>query len=296
MTEETSQKYKDLDIWPMADVVQAMFDGQVEAVEVIRPALDAIAIASEAAASRLGQTGRLVYVGAGTSGRLAVLDGSELGPTFGWDFDRLVFCMAGGPTALIRSSEGAEDLSEDGQRAIADNNITANDVVFCVAASGRTPFTLGALREAKKRGALTIGISNNPDTPILSEADHAVLAQTGGEIIAGSTRMKAGTAQKIILNMLSTAIMTRLGRIYDGLMVDMVVSNAKLENRAINMVSTITGAAPDQARTALTKTDNDIKKAVLLCAGAPLDQTDAMLSNVNGNLRQALAQLPDAAS
>lgn len=292
MTEEVSQKYTDLDILPVQSAVQAMYDGQIEAVAAIRPALAVIAAAAQAAADTLGETGRLIYVGAGTSGRLAVLDGSELGPTFGWPFERIEFCMAGGLAALTRSQEGAEDIIEDGQKAIRDIKTGANDVVFCVSASGWTPFTLGALKEAKARGAMTIGIANNPKTGILAEAQYSLLAETGSEILAGSTRMKAGTTQKIILNMLSTAIMARMGRVYKSFMVDMIVSNAKLETRAVNMVCDITACSPEQARAALNDTDNHIKKAVLVCSGARLMDAENILQQVGGNLRQALAQLP----
>ncbi|WP_033315205.1 N-acetylmuramic acid 6-phosphate etherase [Robiginitomaculum antarcticum] len=291
MTEEISRKYTNLDIWPVRDIVDAMYDGQIEAIKAVSPALDKIAEAAEAAARKLGESGRLIYVGAGTSGRLAVLDGSELGPTFGWPHDRTEFCMAGGKEALMRSQEGAEDIAEDGQSALQNINAGSEDVVICVSASGRTPFTLGALKEAKARGAMTIGVANNSGTPILAEANYSILAETGSEIIAGSTRMKAGTAQKVILNMLSTAIMTRLGRVHDGLMVDMIVSNAKLEIRAANIVSQIAQCSPDLARSALRDTHNNIKKAVLVCTGANVYDSEAILQKVGGNLRQGLAHL-----
>ncbi|WP_298917927.1 N-acetylmuramic acid 6-phosphate etherase [uncultured Algimonas sp.] len=291
MTEETSRKYVDLDIWPVREAVQAMYDGQVDAVAAVQSALDDVAKAAEAAALRLGDKGRLVYVGAGTSGRLAVLDGSELGPTFGWSFDRLVFCMAGGTEALMKSAEGAEDSTEDGRNAIQDVDIYPDDVVFCVAASGHTPFTLGALKEAKARGAMTIGIANNVGTPILTEADYPVLVETGSEIIAGSTRMKAGTAQKAVLNMLSTTIMTCLGRVYNGFMVDMIISNTKLEARAVNMVSEIATCSADAARAALMETDNDIKAAILVCFGASVTDSETILKQAGGNLRQALSDM-----
>ena len=288
MTEAISQKYLGLDNWPAQRAVEAMYDGQAEAVSAIRPALDAIANAAEAPAINLGDTGRLIYVGAGTSGRLAVQDGSELGPTFGWPFERLEFCMAGGEKAFLQSQEGAEDSSEDGQKIIQDIKAGSGDVVICVAASGRTPFTLGALKEAKDRGAMTVGISNNPDVPILTVAAHPILVETGPEIIAGSTRMNAGTAQKVVLNMLSTAIMIKLGRVYDGFMVDMVVSNAKLENRAAHMVSQISNCSVEKARAALAETNNHIKAAVLVCMGETVTRSQDILAQASGNLREAL--------
>lgn len=292
MTEAVNQRYADLDIWPLTDMVEAMHAGQTDAILALRPALGDIAAAAQAAADRLKDTGRLIYVGAGTSGRLAVLDGSELGPTFGWPQERTVYCMAGGTEALIHSQEGAEDDADAGRCKMIEVSAGATDVIFCVAASGRTPFTLGALLEAKARGAMTIGIANNPDTPILNEAEFPILAETGSEILAGSTRLKAGTAQKIILNMLSTAIMTRLGRVYNGLMVDMIVSNAKLENRAANMVSQIANCSLDAAQAALKNAQNNIKLAALICSGASLTQGEAILKQESGNLRRALAHLP----
>ncbi len=295
MTEEISQKYTDLDIWPVNDAVNAMYQGQLDAISAVRPALKSISDAAEAAANRISHEGRLVYVGAGTSGRLAVLDGSELGPTFGWPAERIVYCMAGGNEALIHSQEGAEDSEEDGEKWMKDLQLGPNDVVICVAASGRTPYTLSALKTAKSLGALTIGIANNAAAPLLTEADYPVLAETGSEIIAGSTRMKAGTAQKIILTILSTAIMTRLGRVYNGLMVDMIVSNAKLETRATNMVIQIAKCSPEAARKALKDTKNNIKKSVLVCSGASVSESSDILEQSGGNLRQALEALSNRA-
>ena len=204
-TERPSPRYSGIDLWEPGDILEALIEGQfaaVAAVRAARPALEAAAIAMEA---RVRCRGRLVYAGAGTSGRLAVQDGAELMPTFNWPDDRLVLLIAGGEDALLRSVEGAEDEVEHAERLIREHVIDGKDVLIAVAASGTTPFTLACLREAKQRGALTIGIANNPDTPILNEADHPIWLDTGPEPIAGSTRMKAGTAQKIALNLLSTA-------------------------------------------------------------------------------------------
>ncbi|WP_371398176.1 N-acetylmuramic acid 6-phosphate etherase [Fretibacter rubidus] len=288
MTEEIIGQYSGLDTWPTRDIVKAMYDGQVKAVQAVEPSIDAIADAVDMAANRLGKAGRLIYIGAGTSGRLAVQDGSELGPTFNWPHTRIVYGMAGGMDALVTSQEGAEDNIEAGHVFIRSIDTAPEDIVFCVAASGQTPYTLGALREARSRGAVTIGIVNNANTAIFNEADHGILAETGGEIIAGSTRMKAGTAQKAVLNMLSTAIMTRLGRVYDGLMVDMIVSNAKLENRAINMVAQIAACSTDTAKAALAETNNHIKQAVLVSLGASHIQSKGILIQANDNLRAAI--------
>lgn len=291
MTENVSDRYADFDRWPARDAVEAMYEGQLAALAAIRPALEDVANAAEAAASTLGERGRLIYVGSGTSGRLAVQDGAELSPTFNWPSERTIFCIAGGLQALTVSVEGAEDSADDAMNTINQHHVGPGDVVIAVAASGKTPFTLGALREARRHGALTIGIANNAATPIMKEADHPILAETGSELVAGSTRMKAGTAQKAILNMISTAIMSRLGRVYKGYMVDMVVSNQKLANRAIAIVSDIAACPADVARRALESTGNNIKEAVLVCLGYTQAASAAMLAEHAGNLRQVLAAL-----
>ena len=176
-----------------------MYEGQLEAAGAVRGALEAIAAAVEDAVPALQRGGRIVYVGAGTSGRIGVQDGAELTPTYDWPEDRLVFAMAGGLDALVRSSEGAEDNEAAGAKAMADAKIGANDVVIGIAASGTTPFTIGALRAATAAGAVTIAVANNPGAPLLEVARHRILVDTGSEVVAGSTRMNAGTAQKIVL-------------------------------------------------------------------------------------------------
>ncbi|MBL4602030.1 MAG: N-acetylmuramic acid 6-phosphate etherase [Emcibacteraceae bacterium] len=293
MTENISQRFSDFDQWTTQNMIEAMYDGQLVAIAAIKSATNAIAIAADEATTRLGKNGRLVYVGAGTSGRLSVQDGVELGPTFGWPEERLVFCLAGGMDAMTKSAEGAEDDLNQGAEQMRKAAVNKNDVVIGVAASGSTPFTLGALREANALGALTIGITNNPDTSILQEAMHPILAETGSELIAGSTRMKAGTAQKAILNMLSTAIMSKLGRVYKGLMVDMIVSNEKLENRAVNMISDIASCTHEKAISALKKADKNIKLAVLISMGESYENSQHMLEKTKGNLRNALKILEE---
>lgn len=291
MTEDICQRFVDFDQWSTPETIAAMYEGQLMALAAVKPAILDIANAADQAALKLGKTGRLIYVGAGTSGRLAIQDATELGPTFGWAQDRIVFCIAGGLQALTESAEGAEDDFDDGQTQIRNANVGKHDVVIGVAASGKTPFTLGALQEANAMGALTIGIANNPKTPILQDVDHAILAETGSEIIAGSTRMKAGTAQKVILNMLSTAIMTRLGRVYKGFMVDMIVSNKKLEDRAISIICSITDCSKQTAQTALKRANKNIKTAILIALGQNLVGAKEILSQSDGNLRSALAKL-----
>lgn len=288
-TERHSPRYADIDSWDPADTLEAMIEGQfvaVAAVRAARPALEAAALAME---DRLRHRGRLVYAGAGTSGRLAVQDGAELMPTFSWPADRLVLLMAGGQDALLRSVEGAEDEMEHAVRVVREHRIGGKDVLIAVAASGTTPFTLACLREAKQRGALTLGIANNRDTPILTEADHAIWLDTGAEPIAGSTRLKAGTAQKITLNLLSTLLMIMLGRVYDGLMVDVQATNEKLVRRSEDMLVRLTKCSRDDARGALRRARGSVKLAVMLLNGCDLKTAAALLERAGGRLRKALS-------
>src|SRR4029450_13013773 len=231
-TERASPRYFDLDVWAPLDIAEVMIEGQFRAVAAVRAARFALLEAALAAAERLRKAGRLVYVGAGTSGRLAVQDGAELVPTFSWPRERLLLLIAGGRNALLRSVEGAEDAVDQAARLAQQHDIGGDDVVIAVAASGTTPFTLSCLTEAKRRGALTIGVANNRNTPILKKADHAIWLDTGAEPITGSTRMKAGTAQRITLNVFSSVVMILLGRVYDGLMVDLEAVNQKLVRRS----------------------------------------------------------------
>ena len=252
-TEQINPRYVELDSWSAAEMIAAMYEGQLAAAAAVRGALGAIAAAVEDAVPALQRGGRIVYAGAGTSGRIGVQDGTELTPTFDWPADRLVFAMAGGLDALVRSAEQAEDNEAAGAQAMADAKIGANDVVIGLAASGTTPFTIGALRASSASGAVTIAVANNPGAPLFEVARHRILADTGSEVIAGSTRMKAGTAQKIVLNLFSTAVMVRMGRVYRGLMVDMRARNAKLRRRAEAMVSEIVRCSGSR-RGALSRT------------------------------------------
>jgi N-acetylmuramic acid 6-phosphate etherase len=293
-TETPDPRFADIDRWPTVDAVTAMLDGQAEAIAAIRSQTGAIAAAAEAAAAVLKSGGRIAYAGAGTSGRVAVQDGVELGPTFGWPETRLVYLMAGGMDALAHSAEGAEDDGDDARAEVVANGIGKGDVLIGVAASGRTRFTIGAVEAARAAGALTISIANNADTPLLAAADHGIVAATGSEIIAGSTRMKAGTAQKAVLNILSTAIMLRLGRVYRGLMVDMIISNEKLLHRAHGIVRAITECPDDVAIRAVAAAGQDIKAAVLIALDHSADSAMALLAAHDGILRDALEAGKDA--
>ena len=199
--------------------------------------------------------------------------------------------MAGGKEALLKSIEGAEDEAEHAVRLVRKHNIHANDVVIAVAASGKTPFTLACLRESKERGALTVGIANNRGTPILEEADHPIWLDTGSEPIAGSTRMKAGTAQRIALTLLSTLLMILLGRVYEGLMVDVQVVNQKLVRRSEDMLMQLTGRGRDEVRGALHRAEGSVKLAVMLLNGCDVAEATTALNRTGGQLRRALALL-----
>jgi N-acetylmuramic acid 6-phosphate etherase len=290
-TESLDPRYLDLDLWPTQLAVEAMLEGQMAAIAAIHSQVGVIARAAEAAAGRLGKEGRLVFAGAGTSGRLAVQDGTELYPTYGWPMERLAFLMAGGLDALTEAQEGAEDDADAARAQVDALAVGASDVVIGVAASGRTPYTVAAIERARAAGALTIGIANNAGSLLLDKAEHAVSVVTGSEIVAGSTRMKAGTAQKAVLNLLSTAIMIRLGLTYQGRMVAMRISNAKLLQRGRGMVQDIAGVDADVAATALEAAGNEIRQGVAVAMGLPLDEARALLEAHGGSLRDVLQSL-----
>jgi N-acetylmuramic acid 6-phosphate etherase len=288
-TENRSRRYAGLDAWDPADVLDVLIEGQLAAVAAVRAARRAIERAVLAMEGRLkGPEGRLAYVGAGTSGRLAVQDGAELAPTFSWPRERLLLMIAGEQRALLEAVEGAEDDAERGAELVRQHGLGPNDVLIAVAASGTTPFTLACLREGKRQGALTIGIVNNPDTPLLTEADHGIWLDTGPEAIAGSTRLKAGTAQKITLNLLSSLLMIRLGRVYDGLMVDMQPTNRKLVRRSENMLMQLTERPRPEVQAALKRAEGSVKVAMLLLQGRSVEDAKAALAGADGQLRAAL--------
>jgi len=290
-TERASPRYAGIDVWEPADILESLIEGQFAAVAAVRAALPEIEAAAIAMQERLRERGRLVYAGAGTSGRMGVQDGAELIPTFGWPDDRLLLLIAGGKDALLQSVEGAEDEVEHAVALVTRHEINADDVLIAVAASGTTPFTVTCLREARRRGALTIGIANNRDTPILHESHHAILLNTGSEPIAGSTRLKAGTAQKIALNLLSSLLMILLGRVYQGLMVDVRALNEKLVRRSEDMLMQLTGRSRDEARAALKRANGSVKIAVLLLHGCDPDRATDLLDRSSGQLGKALELL-----
>jgi N-acetylmuramic acid 6-phosphate etherase len=290
-TERPNPRFSRIDEWPSRDVLDALIEGQLAAVAAVRAARPAIESAAIAIESRLRHHGRLVYAGAGTSGRLAVQDGAELMPTFGWPKERLLLLMAGGKNALLHSIEGAEDQVAQAEELIGAHSIGSSDVLIAVAASGTTAFTLACLHQARQRGALTVGIANNRNTPILTDSDQPIWLDTGTEPIAGSTRMNAGTAQRITLSVLSTLVMIMLGRVYEGLMVEMRAVNKKLVLRSARILVRLSGCSEEAARDALAEAQGNIKIALLLLHGCTVSEAQALLDRAGGRLRPALGAL-----
>jgi N-acetylmuramic acid 6-phosphate etherase len=291
-TEDIDPRYADLDLWSNSDALRALYQSQVEGLARVSSVLPAIATAVEQAVPRLRAGGRLIYAGAGTSARIAVQDGAERAPTFTWPRQRVAFAIAGDESALLQAMEGAEDQTASAKARIAQLGVGANDVLIGLAASGETAYTIAALEAARVAGALTIGIANTPNATLLNACEHPILVDTGAEAIAGSTRLKAGTTQKVVLNLISTLIMVRLGRVYRGLMVDMRPTNAKLRRRAARMVMSITRANQEAAEQALADAGDDVKLAVLLVRGLDRAAAQALLDKHDGNLRSALNEAP----
>lgn len=259
--------------------------------EAIEKVLPAIAQAVDLAAAALKAGGRLIYLGAGTSGRLGVLDASECPPTFGVPHGMVIGLIAGGPGALLKAVEGAEDDAALGEADLLALNLTATDIVVGLAASGRTPYVIGALRYARQLGCPTVAISCNPDSPIAHEAQVAISPVVGPEALTGSTRMKSGTAQKLVLNMLSTGAMVKLGKVYENLMVDVKATNVKLVDRACRIVMEATGAERSQVEAALKQTRFEVKPAILMIlSGVDADEAQQRLQQHDGYLRAALTR------
>lgn len=281
-----------LDTWTDAQVLSTLLDGQRRAVECVAAAIPALSKAAHVAAGVLASGGRLVYLGAGSPALMSMADALEIPQTYGIPYDRIVLVLADGPSIATRLNGMREDDIAGARADIAANRVGAGDCVIATSASGTTPYTVEGLRAARTAGAKTIAISGNAGTPLLETADVAVLLDAGPEVISGSTRMGAGTAQKAALNMLSTLIGVRLGHVYDGLMVNLVADNDKLRGRAARIVATITGASADDAAGALQKSGGAVKPAILIAAGATsLADAERLLGATNGNVREALSML-----
>ncbi|HZV65276.1 MAG TPA: N-acetylmuramic acid 6-phosphate etherase [Telluria sp.] len=289
-TETPAQDHAQLDQYPTTELVNVLVDDQFDAVHAVRAAAPRIAAAVTAAQPRIEAGGRLIYVGAGTSGRLGVLDSVELYPTFSWPHERALALLAGGSDAMFVAVEGAEDDTDQGAADLRAVHPGPNDVVLLLAASGGTPYVLGALRAARALGALTIGFANNTDAPVADEAEIGVTLDTGSEVISGSTRLKAGTSQKIALNTFSSALMVRLNKVYGNLMVDLKPTNAKLVQRAVRLTMFATGADEAAARAALEQCEFHVKVAIVaLGKKTSIEQARALLDVARGSVRQALS-------
>lgn len=289
-TEDIDPRFLEIDSWSSLEAINAMAAGQAQAISAVSAASDMLALAVDESYKRLlGTKGRLIYVGAGTSGRIAVQDGVELFPTYGWPWERMVFSIAGGEKALLRAVENAEDDFDAGYISIKEINPTKDDIVIGVAASGRTPYVLGAIEAGKEKGALCLGFSNNANGEILEKSDIGILIQTGAEPVTGSTRMKAGTAQKVALNLYSTALMIKLGGVYKGQMVGMKATNQKLRNRATRIIMATTNCNENSARSAIERTNGDLKIAILLVLGlGEMENLEKALIAANGKVAQAI--------
>jgi N-acetylmuramic acid 6-phosphate etherase len=290
-TETPNAKFAWLEQFRTPDLVNAFVDDQHAAVDAVQAAVADIVRAVDAAVPRIHAGGRLIYAGAGTSGRLGLLDSVELNPTFSWPDERAVALLAGGASALYRAVEGAEDSREMGAEDIAAANVGSNDVVLLLAASGSTPYVLGATATARARGALTIGVANNPNSLVVSAAEIGITLDTGPEVISGSTRLKAGTAQKIFLNTFSSSLMVRLNKVYGNLMVDVRATNAKLLQRCINLTVAAAGCDPTIAREVLERCEFQVKTAVVsIKANVTIVEAQNLLAAADGSVRAALKE------
>ena len=292
-TERIDPELKDLDLKTNADILDVLLDSQQRAVDAVRRARGALDNAIVAATARLqAGDGRLILVGAGASGRLAVQDGAEMWPTYGWPHERLILCMAGGKDALLASIEGVEDDAEAAVADVTAANVGPQDVVIALAASGQSPWTCAWLEASREAGALTIGMANNPDTRLLLAAECPVWLDSGAEVLAGSTRMAAGTAQKIALNLFSTNLMIRLNRTFGNLMVDMAAVNKKLDQRRIRLLQGVLPAVDDQqAAIAIDAANGWVKLAALIALGETSEQGRQRLAAHGGSLRAAIASI-----
>jgi N-acetylmuramic acid 6-phosphate etherase len=289
-TEAFRPELSGIDRLPTLEIAKIMNGEDATVPTAVATRLPLIAAAIDDIADRMSRGGRLIYAGAGTAGRLGVLDASECPPTFNTDPAEVVGLIAGGPSAMVTSIEGAEDSKELAAADLEALSLTPDDTVVGVSASGRTPYAVGAVEHARVRGALTVGLSCNADSALAAAADHGIEIVVGPELLTGSTRLKSGTAQKLVLNMLSTITMIRLGKTYGNLMVDVRASNEKLRARSRRIVALATGASDEEIERALAATDGEVKNAILTILGEVDGPTAArLLAESKGHLRAALA-------
>ena len=287
-TEVRNINYANIEEWDNASILSGLMKSQQKAFDSVKNSLGEIENAVSLAVKKIQKhsSSKIVYVGSGTSGRIGMLDGVELIPTFGWSNERLKFCFSG--KDVSKPSEGSEDDIELAKNDFNKSSINSNDVVICVAASGTTKYTVAILEMAKKIGAMTIAIFNNNKSSLLNNADIKIYLSSGSEFLAGSTRLAAGTSQKIALNLFSTCLMIRLHKVYKGFMVDMKVSNAKLRKRAENMLSEITSCDISRAKEILVETNYNIKLSILMLNNYSKDESIKLLNDNDGNLHSIL--------
>jgi N-acetylmuramic acid 6-phosphate etherase len=294
VSEARNPRTMQIDLMTTSEILAAMNAEDEQVPYAVRKVLPQVAEAADRIVESFQKGGRLIYLGAGTSGRLGVLDASECPPTFGVPPQMVVGLIAGGDTALRTSIEGAEDDPREGQRDLERIDASADDVIVGIAVSGRTPYVVGALQYAKGIGATTVALSCNPGSEIARIADIAISPVVGPEAVTGSTRLKSGTAQKLVLNMLTTASMIRIGKTYENLMVDLSVSNEKLAARATRILVEVSGCSPEEAEGFLAQSNNNVKLAILMAltgmnasdASASLKQADGFLRRANSSARQ----------
>lgn len=291
-TEDRNPLSVGIDGKPVEEVLRIINREDQRVPGVVAIQIPAIARAVEAVAEAIRGGGRVFFVGAGTSGRLGVIEAAELPPTFGVSPDLFRAIIAGGPEAVFGSVEAAEDDEAAGAEALRSSGFSGGDVLVALSASGRTPFTVGALREARRRGARTVSVTSSQGAPINELADVPIVVETGPEIVAGSTRMKAGTAQKLVLNMLTTAAMIRLGMVHDGYMIGVQPTSRKLRRRAVGIVGGVADVSPEEAEEALDGAGGDLKAAVLMAkTGVNLEEAKRVLGEAGGILRLALEKM-----
>jgi N-acetylmuramic acid 6-phosphate etherase len=289
VTEDRRDDLADLDLRPTLKLVTLMCDEQAAVSAAVERAIPQIAAAIDAIAQRMARGGRLVYIGAGTAGRIGVLDASECPPTFGVTPDAVIGLLAGGEAAFTTAVENAEDDEEAAGADLDRVGVGEQDSVVAITASGRTPYAVAGARHARSRGALTVGVACTPDSPVAAASDHAIEVVVGPEMLSGSTRLKAGTAQKQVLNMISTVVMIRLGHTYGSLMVDLRATNEKLRVRTVRIVEQAAGVAPDVAAAALQEAAGEVKPAILhLLRGVDVEQARRLLEAHGGHLRAAI--------
>ena len=291
ITEQRNPASAAIDALGTSAILEAIQKQDASVPAAVRAEIPNIALAVEAVVKALRRGGRLFYVGAGTSGRLGVLDAAECPPTFGVSRDTVQAVLAGGTPALIRAAEAAEDDAAQGRRDLARRRVGSHDVVIGLTASGRTPYTLGALRYARSKRAATVAVTANPASPVTRAVRIAIVPETGPEVLAGSTRMKAALAQKMVLHMISTAAMIRLGRVYQNYMVGVRPTNQKLVARACSIIASVTGAGRAAAARALRAAGLDARLAiVMLQTGLDRKAAARLLARHGGNLREILAE------